>query len=119
MGMARSMMKAMSMSGWLWGEVVATAVFILNRAPTQNVTDKTPHEVWHDTKPTVNFMRIFGCVVHVKQGSKRLGKLEDRITLLVFIGYEDGSKAWRIYDLITKRIHMLRDAIFKEDHAWD
>ncbi|WVZ87319.1 hypothetical protein U9M48_033974 [Paspalum notatum var. saurae] len=40
MGMARSMMKAMSMPGWFWGEVVTTAVFILNRSPTQSIDGK-------------------------------------------------------------------------------
>jgi transposase InsO family protein len=34
MGIARSMMKAMTMPGWFWGEAVTTAVFILNRSPT-------------------------------------------------------------------------------------
>jgi hypothetical protein len=29
-GMARSMLKAKGMVGWLWGEAVATAVFILS-----------------------------------------------------------------------------------------
>jgi hypothetical protein len=56
MGMVRSLMKTMSMLGWLWGEVVVTTVFILNYAPTQSVTGKTPHEVWHDTKHIVRFM---------------------------------------------------------------
>ena len=51
MGVARSMMKAMSLPGWFWGEAMNTAVFILNRAPTQSVDVKTPYEVWHDTKP--------------------------------------------------------------------
>ena len=51
MGVARSMMKAMSLPGWFWGEAMNTAVFILNRAPTQSVDVKTPYEVWHGTKP--------------------------------------------------------------------
>jgi hypothetical protein len=57
-------------------------------------------------------------VAHVKQGNKRLDKLEDRSTPMVFIGYESGSKAWRFYNPATKRVHMSRDAVFKEDRAW-
>jgi transposase InsO family protein len=94
MGMARSMLKAMDLSGWFWGEAVATAVYILNRSPTQSLDGQTPYEVWHGTKPSVHHMCMFGCVAHVKQGNKRLTKLEDRSTLMVFIGYEPGSKAW-------------------------
>jgi hypothetical protein len=98
---------------------VITAVFILNRSPTQSVEGKTPYEVWHGEKPFVHYLRTFGCVAHVKQGSKHLGKLEDRNTMMVFIGYESGSKAWRFYNLVTRRVHMSHDAIFEEDRAWD
>ena len=36
-GVARSMMKAMSLPGWFQGEAVNTVVFILNCAPTQSI----------------------------------------------------------------------------------
>jgi hypothetical protein len=38
--MAMSMLKAKGMPGWLWGEAVLTAVFILNRSPTRSVEGK-------------------------------------------------------------------------------
>ena len=63
-----------------------TAVFLLNRAPTQSVAGKTPFEVWHSVKPPVHFLRTFGCVAHVKNGSQRLAKLDDRSTPMVFVG---------------------------------
>jgi transposase InsO family protein len=59
MGMARSMLKAMKMPGWLWGEVVATAVYVLNRSPTQSVEGRTPYEVWHGSK------RVYIIFVHL------------------------------------------------------
>jgi hypothetical protein len=93
MGMARSMLKAMSMLGWFWGEAVATAVYILNRSPTQSLDGQTPYEVWSGTKPSVHHMQTFGCVAHLKQGNKWLINLEDHSTPTVFIGYEPGSKA--------------------------
>jgi hypothetical protein len=119
LGMARSMLKAMSMSGWLWGEAVATVVFILNRSPTQSVEGRTPYEVWHDTKPSVQFFRTFGCVAHIKQGNKQLNKLEDRSISVVFIGYEPSSKAWRFYNPATRKVHVSRDVVFEEDRPWN
>ena len=68
-GMARSMLKAKGMPGWLWGEAVAMVVFILNRSPTRSVEGKTPYEVWYGAKPSVHFFRVFGCVAHVKVAS--------------------------------------------------
>jgi hypothetical protein len=38
--------------------------------------------------------------------------------MMVFIGYEPGSKDWRFYNLATWRVHVSCDAVFKEDHAW-
>jgi hypothetical protein len=119
MGMVRSMLKAMSVSGWLWGEAVATAVFILNRSSAQSVEGRTPYEVWHGTKPSVQFFCTFGCVAHIKQGNKQLSKLEDRSIPVVFIGYEPGSKAWRFYDPVTRKVHVSRDDVFEEDRTWN
>ncbi|WVZ61751.1 LOW QUALITY PROTEIN: hypothetical protein U9M48_011574 [Paspalum notatum var. saurae] len=111
MGMARSMMKAMSIPGWFWGEAVTMALFILNRSPTQSVEGKTPYEVWHGHQPAVHFFRTFGCVAHVKAGGKPLTKLEDRSTPMVFVG--------RFYNPVTRHVHVSGDAVFEEDRPWD
>jgi transposase InsO family protein len=106
MGMARSMLKDMVVPSRFWGEVVAMPVYILNRSPTESVDKCTPYEVWHGIKPYVHHLRTFGYVAHVKQGNKRLSKLEDRSTPMVFIGYEGGSKAWRFYNPSTEHVHI-------------
>jgi hypothetical protein len=87
-------------------------------SPTHSIDGKTPYEVWHGAKPLVHFLRTYGYIAPVKQGSKRLRKLYDRTTPIVFIGYKASSKAWRFYDLATRRVHVLRDAIFEEDKHW-
>lgn len=119
LGMARSMMKAKKMPGWLWGEAVLTAVFILNRSPTRSVEGKTPFEAWYGLKPPVHFLRTFGCVAHVKVPGGRQPKLDDRSVPTVFIGYEPGSKAYRFYNPDTGRVIISRDAVFDEGRAWD
>ena len=43
---ARSMLKAKGLPGCFWGEVVATAIYLLNRCPTKNVEGMMPFEVW-------------------------------------------------------------------------
>jgi hypothetical protein len=97
---------------------VATAVYVLNRCPTQSVKGSTLYEVWHGVK-LIHHFRTFGCVAHIKQGNKRLTKLEDRGTTMVFVGYEHGSKAWHFYNPSTECMHISYDAVFKEDRAWD
>jgi hypothetical protein len=51
--------------------------------------------------------------------SKQLSNLEDRSTMMVFIGYKVGSKAWKFYNLTTRRVHVSHDVVFEEDRGWD
>ncbi|KAG8064903.1 hypothetical protein GUJ93_ZPchr0004g39485 [Zizania palustris] len=118
LGMARSMLKAMNMPGWFWGEAVLTAIFILNRSLTRSVKGMTPFESWYGFKPPVHFFRVFGCVAHVKVAGDHLKKLDDRSVPMVFIGYEEGTKAYRFFNPKTKRVHISRDAVFDEGRSW-
>ena len=70
------------------------AVFILNRAPTKALKSETPFEVWYGRKPSVSFLWTFGCISHVRKTKPVLTKLEDRSTLMVLLGYMEGTKAY-------------------------
>ena len=37
---------------------------------------------------------------------------------MIFVGYEPGSKAYRAYDPMTRRIHISRDIVFDEAAQW-
>ena len=96
--MARSMMKAKGMPTRFWGEAVTMAVFILNHSLTKALTGKTSFEAWYGRKPSMSFLRTFGCIDHVRKTKPSLTKLEDRSTPMVFLGYAEGTKAYRLYD---------------------
>lgn len=49
--MTRSMLKAKELPDQFWGEVVATAVYLLNISPTNVVRYKTPYHAWKNKKP--------------------------------------------------------------------
>jgi hypothetical protein len=51
----------------------------------------------------------------VRNTTPHLKKLEDRGRKMIFVGYERGTKAYRAYDPITRRVHITRDAIFDEE----
>jgi len=55
----------------------------------------------------------------VKVAGGHLKKLDDRSTPMVFIGYEVGTKAYRFYNPVSKRVHISRDVVFDEGRAWD
>ena len=102
-----------------WGETITTAVFILNRAPTKALKGKTPFEAWHGRKPSMSFLWTFGCIGHVRKTKPILTKLEDRSTLMVFLGYVEGTKAYWLYDPRGDKVLVLRDVMFDKKVAWD
>ena len=79
----------------------------------------TPYEAWCGYKPNVSYLRTFGCIAHVKTVTRHVGKLTDRSTPMIMIGYERGSKAYRAYDPSTKRACVTRDVVFEEDRSWN
>lgn len=116
---ARSLLKAKGMPARFWGEAVTTAVFLLNRAPTKSLENRTPYEAWFGKKPAVGHLRTFGCLAYVKNVRPHLSKLEDRSTPMVFIGYAAGTKGYKVFDPVTGRVQVSRDVIFDEGASWD
>jgi hypothetical protein len=113
------MMKSKGMPGRFWGEAVSTPVYLLNRAPTKSVVGMTPYEAWYGRKPSVDHLRTFGCVVHVKTVAGHTNKLADQNTPMVMIGYEAGTKAYRAYNPVNKKLVVTRDVIFDEKKSWN
>ena len=48
-----------------------------------------------------------------------LTKLEDRSTLMVFLGYVEGTKVYRLYDPRGDKVLVSHDIVFDEKAAWD
>jgi hypothetical protein len=86
---------------------------------TKSVDDMTPFEAWHRRKPMVHHLRMFGCIVYVRNTTSHLKKLKNRGRKMIFIGYEGDSKAYRVYDPIMMRVHVTRDKVFDEQAQWD
>jgi hypothetical protein len=101
--MARALLKQRGMPTVFWGEAVVTAVYILNSSPTKTLNSRTSYDAWHGRKPVVSHLRVFGCLAFAKELA-HISKLDDRSTPGVFIGYAEGSKAYR----------MTRDVVFDE-----
>jgi hypothetical protein len=102
-----------------WGEAVVTVVYILNRSPIKALNGRTPYEAWHGRKPTVSHLRVFDCLTFAKELG-HIGKLDDRSTPGMFIGYVEGSKAYHILDPGTQRVRTTHNIVFDEGRwGWD
>lgn len=59
-------------------------------------------------------MRVFGCLFYVGTNSKQEDKFDSRADRCIFIGYPQGQKGWKVYNLKTHQLYVSRDVIFYE-----
>ena len=76
-----------------WGEIVNSAAYLVNRSPSSAIQFKCPEEKWCGRKPDLNHLRVIGCEAY---SHKSYGKLESRSNRYVFLGYQDGTKGYRL-----------------------
>ncbi|KAA0038926.1 integrase [Cucumis melo var. makuwa] len=119
MEMARSMLKAKNLPNEFWGDAVACTVYILNRAPTKSVPGMTPYEAWCGEKPSVSHLRVFGSIAYSHIPNQLRGKLDDKSEKCIMVGYSENSKAYRLYNPVSRKIIISRDVIFSEDESWN
>ncbi|MCO5562588.1 hypothetical protein L7F22_016216 [Adiantum nelumboides] len=109
---ARCMLKAKSLPHKLWMEAVACAAHVLNRCPTHALKTITPYEAWYDRKPSVGYLRVFGCLAYAHIPEQLCGKLDDKAIKCIFLGCNSGSKGYRLYNPAINKIFESRDVIF-------
>jgi transposase InsO family protein len=119
MNMERTLLKEKSLSNTFWAEAVACSFYLLNRSPTISLKMKVLQEAWSGTKLNVAHLRTFGCIEDTHIPFKLRKKLDDRSEKCIFTGYSETSKAYRLYNLITKKLILSRDEKFLENQFWN
>ena len=119
MNAVRSMLSEKQVPKEFWSEATRWSVHIQNRSPTAAIEDMTPEEAWSGSKPEVEYFRIFGCIAYAHIPDQKRRKLDDKSKKCVFLGVSEESKAWRLYDPVTKMIVISKDVVFDEDKSWD
>ena len=101
------------------GEAALAACYTLNRVPSSK-GKITPYEGWKGHKPTLRFLRAWGCLAKVNVPACKKRKLGPKTVDCVFVGYAHNRNAYRflvvkseIPDVHTTVIES-RDATFFE-----
>lgn len=97
-----------------WGEALLHATFFINRLPTRLLLWKTSYEMLFGKTPDYGSLKVFGCLCFATNNQPHKDKLEPRAKPCVFLGYQSGFKASKVYDLTTEKIFMSKDIIFHE-----
>nr|GEX52696.1 hypothetical protein [Tanacetum cinerariifolium] len=109
-----------------WVEAVNTACYVLNRVLVTKPQNKTPYELLTGKQPIISYLRPFGCHVTILNIIDQLGKFDGKSNSGFLVGYSLNSKAFRVYNLETKRVEENLHVNFLENkpsvaekgHAW-
>ncbi|UYV81527.1 hypothetical protein LAZ67_20001435, partial [Cordylochernes scorpioides] len=111
---ARSMLNSRNLPGFFWAEACNTATYILNRSATKQTPGTTPYELFFGTKPNVANYKIFGCNAYMHIPKENRKKWDNKSIKLMFLGYENTSKNFRLWDWKTRKIRISKDVTFDE-----
>ncbi|GJR19530.1 putative ribonuclease H-like domain-containing protein [Tanacetum coccineum] len=101
---ARTMLADSFLPNTFWAEAVSTACYVLNRVLVTKPQNKTPYELITGKLPIISYIRPFGCHVTILNTIDHLGKFEEKADEGFLVGYSLSSKAFRVYNLATKRV---------------
>jgi hypothetical protein len=73
-------------------------------------TDKTPYELWHNQKPKLKFLRVFGCTAYVHNKTRK--HKFDKSIKGILVGYVPNG--YKIFIAKTRKFIVARDVIFDE-----
>lgn len=112
---AKSMLFGAELPKTYWAEAVATAIYLGNRSPNSSVDGKMPEELWSGSIPSLAHLRVFGCAAYAHVPKELRQKLDPKGEELLFMGYCEDSKGYRLMDPKTKKVTRSRDVIFLEN----
>ncbi|GJX53494.1 putative ribonuclease H-like domain-containing protein [Tanacetum coccineum] len=112
---ARTMLADSKLPTMFWTEAVSTACYVLNRVLVTKPHNKTPYELVSGKVPNISHLKPFGCLVTILNTSDHLGKFEGKADEGFIVGYAAHSKAYRVYNLSSKKIEETLNLRYLED----
>lgn len=111
---ARPLMFQSNLPKYYSGESNLTATHIINLTPSRILNWKSPHEVLFAKIPDYDFLRVFGCLCHTTNVYSHKENFEPRAFKYIFIGYTPAFKAYKLFNIQTKKKFMSNDVVFHE-----
>ncbi|GJY96907.1 putative ribonuclease H-like domain-containing protein [Tanacetum coccineum] len=112
---ARIMLADSKLPTTFWAEAVNTACYVQNRVLVVKPHNKTPYELFRGRTSTLSFMRPFGCHVTILNTLDYLVKFDGKCDEGFFVGYSLNSKAFRVYNIRTRKVEENLHIRFLED----
>nr|GEX71998.1 hypothetical protein [Tanacetum cinerariifolium] len=86
-----------------------------SRVSITNPHNKIPYELLSGKVPNISHLKPFGCQVTILNTSDQLGKFEGKANEGFLVGYATNSKAYRVYNLSSKKVEETLNLRYLED----
>ncbi len=113
--MAKAMLFDSGLPQKFWAEAIATANYLRNRLPI-GPDNITPEEAFTKEKPSIRHLRVFGCLAYAYTPAETRQKLDPNSVKTVFVGYEETTRQYRVYDPKKDKIIRSSNVEFYKDH---
>ncbi|KAK8669722.1 hypothetical protein V6N13_107146 [Hibiscus sabdariffa] len=94
-----------------WGHAIETTAVTLNRVSSKSV-QKTPHEMWTGKRPSMSFMKVWGCKAFVKHQMST--KLEPKSHKCTLVGYLKETKGYYFFNPKENKLFVAQTRVFLE-----
>nr|GEZ03709.1 ribonuclease H-like domain-containing protein [Tanacetum cinerariifolium] len=112
---ARTMLANSLLAIPFWAEAVNTACYVQNRVLVTKPHNKTLYKLLLSRKPSIGFMRPFGCPVTIHNTLDPLGKFQGKVNEGFLVGYSVCSKAFRVFNSRTRIVQEALHVNFMEN----
>ena len=100
---ARTVLAGSSLPRESWGLAVLHANAIVSSWPHATLGYKSPHEIFHGYKPSIEFVRVFGCAVYITTPKEQRTKFGPRAKKFIYVGYQSESIV-KVLEITTGRL---------------
>lgn len=109
------MMLYAKVAKFLWVEAFTTAVFLINRLPSQVIQMESPFFKLFKRHPNYSILKIFGCRCFPYLRDWTCSKFSPKSYPRVFISYSSIQKGFRCYHPPSRKVFLSRQVVFDEN----
>jgi transposase InsO family protein len=114
MEMVRCLLFEKDLPKKFWAEAVNTVIFLLNRLPIKALQNKISYEAWHGYKPSLQNLKISGCLCFTYVPQVKKDNLIERLKLIFLSVISMLQKAIEFFNLKQKKVIVSKDIKFIE-----
>lgn len=115
---ARTMLIDAKLPKHLWAEAISNANYTQNRTADSR-TKEIPYDIFFGRPVKEENFHVFGSLVFSMIPKIKRKKLDSKATKMQFMGYDNVSKGFRLYDSDRRAVIVSRNVLFHDDKTKD